>query len=60
MSADLEIREMSESAHDSGSLSTETSVRMDGASRLLQLADLALELGSQPVAEEAHPVNLHR
>jgi predicted GTPase len=38
---------------DYGSLPTETSVCMDGAFRLLRLADLARELGSEPVAEEA-------
>jgi len=39
---------------DCGSIPTETSVSMDGASRLLRLADLAQELGAEPVAEEAH------
>jgi len=38
---------------DYGSLPTEPSVSMDGASRLLRLADLAEELGAEPVAEEA-------
>jgi predicted GTPase len=51
MSSDLTIREMSESVQDFGSL-TETSTYMDGASRLLRLADLAQELGAEPVAEE--------
>jgi len=34
-------------------MSVEMSVAMDGSSRLLRLADLAQELGSEPVAEEA-------
>ena len=38
---------------DYGSLPTETSVNMDGASRLLRLGRLAQELGTEPVAEEA-------
>ena len=33
--------------------SLETSMTMDGASRLLRLAELAQELGAEPVAEEA-------
>jgi GTP-binding protein EngB required for normal cell division len=36
-----------------GSLQTETSVRMGGASRLLRLGRLAQDLGTEPVAEEA-------
>jgi len=40
-------------AQDCGSIPTETPVSMDGASRLLQLADVAQELGAEPVAEEA-------
>src|ERR1035438_7208603 len=43
----------SSTVQDYGSLPTETSVCMDGASRLLRLADLAQELGAEPVAEEA-------
>jgi GTP-binding protein EngB required for normal cell division len=43
----------SSTVQDYGSLPTETSVCMDGASRLLRLANLARELGSEPVAEEA-------
>jgi hypothetical protein len=36
-----------------GSLPPETSVSLDGASRLLRLGRLAEELGAEPVAEEA-------
>ncbi len=36
-----------------GGLSTETTGSVDGASRLLRLADLSQELGADPVAEEA-------
>ena len=36
-----------------GNLPTETSVTADGASRLLRLADLAQELGAEPVVQEA-------
>jgi hypothetical protein len=38
---------------DYGSRPTETSVTVDGASRLLRLADLAQDLGAEPAAEEA-------
>ena len=38
---------------DYGSLPAETSVSVDGASRLLRLRRLAQELGAEPVAEEA-------
>ncbi|MGD0479099.1 MAG: dynamin family protein [Terracidiphilus sp.] len=38
---------------DYGALSTETSGSTDGAIHLLRLADLAQELGTEPVAEEA-------
>ena len=38
---------------DYGGLPAETSVPVDGASRLLRLADLAQELVAEPVAEEA-------
>jgi GTP-binding protein EngB required for normal cell division len=38
---------------DCASLLTESSVCMDGALRLLRLADLAQELGAEPVVEEA-------
>ena len=38
---------------DDGNLPPETTVPMDGASRLLRLSDLAQELGAEPVAEEA-------
>ncbi len=44
----------SSTVHDYyGSIPTETSVSIDGASRLLRLADLAQELGAEPVAEQA-------
>ena len=36
-----------------GSIPNDTSVSMDGTSRLLRLANLARELGADPVAEEA-------
>ena len=38
---------------DDDSVPAETSVPMDGTSRLLRLADLAQKLGTEPVAEEA-------
>ncbi len=38
---------------DGGSISAETCVSVDGSSRLLGLADLAQELGAEPVAQEA-------
>lgn len=38
---------------DDGSLPTQTSVPIDGASRLLRLGRLAQELGTEPVAEKA-------
>ena len=41
------------SVQDWGDLSTEISVAADGAPSLLRLADLAQELGAEPVAEEA-------
>jgi hypothetical protein len=43
----------SSTVQDYGRLPAETSVSMDGASRLLRLADLAQELGAEPVTEEA-------
>ena len=43
----------SSTVQDYGSLPTETSVCMDGASRLLRLGRLAQELRAEPVAEEA-------
>ena len=43
----------SSTVQDCGSLPAETSMCMDGASRLLRLANLAQELGAEPVAEEA-------
>jgi hypothetical protein len=53
MSTDLGIREMGESARDQDRISNEAFMCMDGASRLLRLADLAQELATEPVAEEA-------
>jgi GTP-binding protein EngB required for normal cell division len=55
MMAHAAMRECKSSStvQDYGSLSTETSVCMDGASRLLRLGGLAQELGAEPVAEEA-------
>jgi hypothetical protein len=47
------IREMGESAHLYNRLPVAASPHLDGASRLLRLADLADELGAEPVAEEA-------
>jgi len=43
----------SSTVQEYGSLPPETSVSADGAFRLLRLADLAQELGAEPVAEEA-------
>lgn len=43
----------SSTVQEFGSLPAETSLCMDGASRLLRLADLAQELGAEPVTEEA-------
>jgi len=43
----------SSTVQDYGSLPTETSVSMDGASRLLRLGGLAAELAAKSVAEEA-------
>jgi GTP-binding protein EngB required for normal cell division len=43
----------SSTVQDYGNLPTETSVSVDGASRLLRLGRLAQELGTEPVAEEA-------
>ena len=43
----------SSTVQEYGSLLTETSVRMGGASRLLRLVGLAQELGAERVAEEA-------
>jgi Dynamin family len=54
MKSDLTtIRDMSESAQDYGGLPTETSGCMNGASKLLRLADLAQQLGTEPLAEDA-------
>jgi predicted GTPase len=38
---------------DYGSIQTGISVHMDGASRLLQLADLAQEIGAEPIVKQA-------
>ena len=43
----------SSTVQDDGSLPAEKSASVDGASRLLRLADLAQELEAEPVAEEA-------
>ena len=43
----------SATVQDYGSLLADTSMSMDGASRLLRLGTLAQELGAEPVAEEA-------
>ena len=53
MTRDAGIQQQFDQCKIDGSLPTETSVSMDGASRLLRLADLAQELGAEPVAEEA-------
>jgi len=44
----------STTVQDYSSPPADTSVTRDGASRLLRLANLAQELGAEPVAEEAH------
>ena len=43
----------SSTVQEKGSIQADTSTSMDGASRLLRLANLAQELGGEPVAEEA-------
>jgi len=43
----------SSTVQNNGSIPTETSVTLDGTSRLLRLANLAQELGAEPIAEEA-------
>jgi predicted GTPase len=48
------IHEMEESAQVHDRLPIGASAHLDGASRLLRLADLAQELGAEPIAEEAH------
>jgi len=53
MGSDLKICEMDKSAQGGGGWAAEASLPMDGASRLLRLADLAQELGADPVAKEA-------
>jgi predicted GTPase len=49
----MQTYKSSSTVQDYGGLPAETSVPVDGASRLLQLADLAQELVAEPVAEEA-------
>ena len=53
MSTDLTMRETGESFQNSESSITRDSPYMDGTFGLLQLADLAEKLGTEPVAEEA-------
>ena len=43
----------SSTVQNNGSIPTEISVTLDGTSRLLRLANLAQELGAEPIAEEA-------
>jgi predicted GTPase len=47
----------SSTVQDCGSQPTETPVSIDGASRLLRLADLAQELEAEPVAREARELS---
>lgn len=49
----MQEQNSSSTVQDYGKLPAETSASADGASRLLRLADLAQELGTEPVAEEA-------
>jgi hypothetical protein len=49
----MQTYKSSSTVQDYGGLPAETSVPVDGASRLLRLADLAQELVAEPVAEEA-------
>jgi GTP-binding protein EngB required for normal cell division len=49
----MQTYKSSSTVQDYGGLPAETSVPVDGASRLLRLADLAQELGAEPVCEEA-------
>ncbi|HTU51179.1 MAG TPA: dynamin family protein [Acidobacteriaceae bacterium] len=49
----MQIYDGSPTVQEYGSLLTETSMCVDGASRLLRLAGLARDLGAEPVAEEA-------
>jgi GTP-binding protein EngB required for normal cell division len=49
----MQTYKSSSTVQDYGGLPAETSVPVDGASRLLQLADLAQELGAEPVCEES-------
>jgi GTP-binding protein EngB required for normal cell division len=53
MNSDLDTREMADSIQDYGTLPSARSAHLDGASRLLRLADLAEELRADPVAEES-------
>ncbi len=49
----MQENESSSTVQEYGSPPAETSASVDGASRLLQLAGLAQDLGAEPVAEEA-------
>ena len=49
----MQAYDSSSTVREHGSAYAETSVCVDGASRLLQLAALAGKLGAEPVAEEA-------
>jgi ribosome biogenesis GTPase A len=49
----MQESDSSSTEQDHGSLAAEMPVSMDGAYRLLRLADLAQELGAEPQAEEA-------
>jgi GTP-binding protein EngB required for normal cell division len=49
----MQTYKSSSTVQDYGGLPAETSVPVDGASRLLRLADLAQELGAEPVCEES-------
>jgi hypothetical protein len=53
MNTDLDSREMADWIQGCDPLPSPKSAPLDGASRLLRLADLAEELRAEPVAEEA-------
>ncbi len=53
MGSDLGIRASVKAVQDHRSLPAQTSVYLSRSSRLLRLADLARELASEPVADEA-------
>ena len=53
MNSDLDVREMADPIRDYGPFLSPRSAHLDGASRLLRLANLAEELRADPVAEEA-------